>query len=102
MAHWLGLLDEAGVPCAPVLRRGDIAANEQIIASGTLETIEQPGLGAIRQARSAARFEATPAAVHGAAPYLGEHTREILGELGFSGERIAQLEAGGVVITHGA
>ena len=36
VAHWLGLLDEAGVPCAPVLRRGDIAANEQIIASGTL------------------------------------------------------------------
>jgi crotonobetainyl-CoA:carnitine CoA-transferase CaiB-like acyl-CoA transferase len=97
VAHWLDVLDRADVPCAPVLRRQDIADHPQVIASESIETIDHPGVGDIRLARPAARFEKSPAGIRGAAPYLGEHTREVLEELGYSADMIAGLTADGAI-----
>ncbi len=97
VAHWLDVLDRADVPCAPVLRRKDIADHPQVIASQSIETIDHPGVGNIRLARPAARFEKSPAGIKGAAPYLGEHTREVLEELGYTADLIAGLTADGAI-----
>ena len=91
--YWLERLDAADVPCAPVLARSQVAADPQVIHNGLIETLDQPGLGALRQPRPAARFERTPAAIGGPAPAIGEHTDEILSELGFSADAIAALKA---------
>ena len=91
--YWLERLDAADVPCAPVLARSQVAADPQVVHNGLIETLNQPGMGALRQPRPAARFERTPATISGPAPAIGEHTEEILSELGFSADAIAALKA---------
>jgi crotonobetainyl-CoA:carnitine CoA-transferase CaiB-like acyl-CoA transferase len=89
---WLDRLDAADVPCAPVLRRGDVIYNEQVIANGLIETMEQPFLGTVRQPRPAARFDRTPAGIAGPAPRIGEHTAAILAEVGYSAAEIEAMK----------
>jgi crotonobetainyl-CoA:carnitine CoA-transferase CaiB-like acyl-CoA transferase len=92
---WLARLAAHDVPCAPVLRRDEVLTNPQVVHNGLIETIDQPGLGAIHQSRPAARFDHTPAAIQGPAPRIGEHTEAILGELGLTTTEIAALIASG-------
>jgi crotonobetainyl-CoA:carnitine CoA-transferase CaiB-like acyl-CoA transferase len=80
--EWLDRLTIAGVPCAPVLTRTETLTNPQVQANGIVIEAEHPAAGTIRQARSAARFSATPASLRRAAPALGQHTHEILTEIG--------------------
>jgi crotonobetainyl-CoA:carnitine CoA-transferase CaiB-like acyl-CoA transferase len=82
-AEWLERLDREGVPCAPVLARSEVFEHEQARINGIVGEYDHPVAGRIRQPRPAARFDRTPAAVTRPAPLLGEHTREILTELGF-------------------
>ena len=96
-AEWLEVLEREGVPCAPALTRAEVVAHPQVAASGTLFETVHPAAGRLRQARPPARFEATPAAVLRGAPLLGEHTDEVLAELGLSEAEIAALRAAGVI-----
>jgi crotonobetainyl-CoA:carnitine CoA-transferase CaiB-like acyl-CoA transferase len=88
--EWLERLEAAGVPCAPVLTRGQVIAHPQILASGILLESEHPSAGRLRQTRTAARFEA-PMLIRRGAPRLGEHSREILAELGLADATIEAL-----------
>jgi crotonobetainyl-CoA:carnitine CoA-transferase CaiB-like acyl-CoA transferase len=81
-ADWLERLTEAGVPCAPVLTRSGMISHPQVVANGIVVETDHPQAGRLRQARPAARFSATPAAIQRGAPALGEHTDEILAEIG--------------------
>jgi crotonobetainyl-CoA:carnitine CoA-transferase CaiB-like acyl-CoA transferase len=87
--EWLARLTEAGVPCAPVLTRTQMLSNPQVVANGIVVETEHATAGRIRQARPAARFSATPAAIRHGGPALGEHTAEVLGELGYTEADIA-------------
>lgn len=89
---WLDRLDAADVPCAPVLRRGEVMNNPQVVNNCMIEEFDQPMLGRVRQPRPAARFDATPARIGGPAPAIGQHTDSILAELGFSAQEIAALK----------
>jgi crotonobetainyl-CoA:carnitine CoA-transferase CaiB-like acyl-CoA transferase len=90
-AEWLERLDAADVPCAPILRRGEIIHNEQVVARGIIAEFEQPGVGRVRQPKPAARFALNEAAIGGPAPRVGQHSREVLRELGYSEAAIEQL-----------
>ncbi len=96
-AHWLSALDANGVPCAPVLDREALLVHEQVQANGILQEIEHPIAGATRQPRPAAIFDRTPAAIRRHAPGLGEHSREILTQAGYSDADIDKLVADGVL-----
>jgi len=87
---WLQRLEAAGVPCAPVLTRDEVIQHPQIVASGILLESEHPTAGRLRQTRTAARFEA-PTIIRRGAPRLGEHSHEILAELGLAEETIEAL-----------
>ncbi len=90
-AVWLRLLDENGVPCAPVLRREEVYLHEQVKANGLMREFDHPVVGRVRQPRPAARFDKTPEGIAGPAPALGEHNREILESLGYEADRIEVL-----------
>jgi crotonobetainyl-CoA:carnitine CoA-transferase CaiB-like acyl-CoA transferase len=90
-AEWLERLDAADVPCAPILRRSEIIHNEQVVARGIVTEIDQPSVGKVRQPRPAARFELNEAAIGGPAPRIGEHTREVLVELGYDDAAIERM-----------
>ncbi|MGY3585889.1 crotonobetainyl-CoA:carnitine CoA-transferase CaiB-like acyl-CoA transferase [Bradyrhizobium sp. USDA 4341] len=92
-AEWLARLDAADVPCAPILRRGEIIANEQVVARGLIAELEQPGVGTVRQPKPAARFDVDAAAIGGPAPRIGQHTRQVLSDLGYGDAAIEQMIA---------
>lgn len=93
--EWLERLDREGVPCAPVLERHEVFEQEQVRVNGTVTEFDHPVAGLIRQPRPAARFDATPAEPVRHAPVLGEHSREIVSELGLDP---APLIAEGVLV----
>jgi crotonobetainyl-CoA:carnitine CoA-transferase CaiB-like acyl-CoA transferase len=95
-SEWLQRLGAAGVPCAPVLTRSEVVRHPQVEALGLVVETIHPAAGRLRQARPAARFSLTPAEVRRGAPRLGEHTEEILAELGYTAAQIAELGADGV------
>lgn len=96
-AEWLEILEDAGVPCAPVLKRHEAIQHPQVIASGVVVESEHKFAGKLRQARNAARFEGTPTEIRMGAPHLGEHTVEVLQELGYAEGEISQLNQEGTI-----
>jgi crotonobetainyl-CoA:carnitine CoA-transferase CaiB-like acyl-CoA transferase len=90
-AEWLERLDAADVPCAPILRRGEIIRNEQVVAREIIAELDQPGVGTIRQPKPAARFDLDAAAIGGPAPRIGQHSRQVLRELGYSDTAVDQM-----------
>ncbi len=93
----LAKLEAHGVPCAPALTRSQVVNHPQVVNNQVLFESDHPAAGRLRQARNAARFAASPAEHRMGAPELGEHTTEILEELGKSQADIASLLEAGVV-----
>ena len=96
-AEWLQRLDTNDVPSAPVLRRGEVIANEQVVARKLIAEFDHPDIGGVRQPKPAARFDRTPAEIRGPAPRIGEHSAIILAELGLEAAEIERLAAENVV-----
>jgi crotonobetainyl-CoA:carnitine CoA-transferase CaiB-like acyl-CoA transferase len=65
-----------------------------VVANGIVVETNHPEAGLLRQARPAARFSATPAAIRHGGPALGQHTSSVLTELGYSAGDIERLSGG--------
>jgi crotonobetainyl-CoA:carnitine CoA-transferase CaiB-like acyl-CoA transferase len=95
--EWLKVLDDNGVPCAPILSRENLLDHPQIIENAIVETLDNPRGGTVRQPRPAAQFSHTPAGIHTFAPELGEHNEELLAEIGITGAAFEALRSEGVL-----
>jgi len=95
--EWLAALDAEDVPCGPVLRRAEMHENAQIRANQILVESDHPVVGRVRQARPAERMNGTPSVIRRPAPVLGEHTQEVLQELGLSADEIESLREAGAL-----
>ncbi|MXX76676.1 MAG: CoA transferase [Holophagales bacterium] len=86
-----------GVPCAAVRSAEEFFDDPQVEAMAMSQVVRHPQLGNLRMAGVPWRFSQTPGTIRRPAPRLGEHTGEVLAELGYGAERIAGLEASGAV-----
>ena len=91
----LARLDAEDVPSAKILSRDEMVESEQVIANELLVEHEHPHAGLMREPRPAARFDVTPSSIRRPAPALGEHTEEVLDEIGITD--IGSLRAAGVI-----
>jgi len=90
---WISILDEHGVPCGPVQTISEAFEDEQIQHLGLTRTYEHPELGAIDLIRNPVTMTRSSGATARPTPGQGEHTDEILAELGIDEATIQQLRA---------
>ena len=94
----LARMIEEDVPAGAVLSIEEMLEDEQLRHNEAITETEHPVAGRIRMARPPARFGRTPQEVRRLSPSLGEHTEEVLAELGYPAERIARLKEEKVII----
>ena len=98
---WLAVLGDAGVPAEGVREESwmnrDAFLEEEMLDDGRVYAFEHPVHGGIRIVGDLIHLERQSSAGRGRAPLLGEHTREVLGELGYDDERVDALLAGAAV-----
>jgi len=96
-AQWVDILNKAGVPCGPILNVKEVFEDEQVRHLKLATRIRHPRLGEQEVQNLPVTLSRTPGVVRTASPDLGEHTDEVLGELGYSTEDIAALRRDGAV-----
>ena len=94
---WLARLADAGVPAGRINDLAAAFASPQVAARGLLAEVEHPVLGPLRQVGPPFELHATPAVVRTPPPLLGEHSDEVLAELGYAPAEVARLRAEGAV-----
>ncbi len=95
--EWLALLDAADVPAMPLHDLTSVLDDPQLAASGFFGSVEHPSEGRVRSMRPPPAYSRTPAQPQRLAPRLGEHSREVLAEAGYSDAEIDSLVAAGAL-----
>ena len=93
--EWLDFAASVSIPASPVLDLGDMHDDPQVLSSDLMPIGEHPTEGSYRMVNDSVRFEASPTAIRRHAPSLGQHTREILAEIGWESDRIDACLAAG-------
>jgi len=104
-AAWIALLEDKAVPCGPINTVAQAFDDPQVKARGLAVTLPRwkageaagDGVEQITGVASPLRLSATPPVLRNAPPALGQHTDEVLGEMGLDAARIAELRAAGVL-----
>lgn len=95
--EWMGILGAEKLVWSPVTTPLEVTRDEQAEANGFFEEWDHPTYGKIRFLNNPIKLSESPAGSRRKAPELGEHTKEILTELGFDGEAVARLKDSGAV-----
>ena len=79
----------------------DVSRDPQVLANSYIEEVERPGQEPLRMVGVPVRLSKTPGYIRGMAPRLGEHSREVLLEHGFSEQEVDEMAAEGVILVAG-
>jgi crotonobetainyl-CoA:carnitine CoA-transferase CaiB-like acyl-CoA transferase len=96
-AEWMKQFVDASIPVAPVQNVDDFMGYKQVIASDMVQTVKDPKKGAVREMGVPVALADTPGKIKGPSPQPGQHTREVLRELGYSAQEIKRLKQGNVI-----
>jgi crotonobetainyl-CoA:carnitine CoA-transferase CaiB-like acyl-CoA transferase len=94
-SHWTALFEANGLPCGPINTYDQVFADPQVQARGMVVETDHPTLGRIRTLGSPIKMSETPPIAGRRAPLLGEHTREVLREIGYDQGDIPTAGDGG-------
>lgn len=95
--EWTEIMDRNGVPASPINSINQVVALEQTLQQELVVDLPHPDIADLRIQGMAIKLDATPGSIRRYPPKLGEHTREILAEMGLSHSEIETLESSGVV-----
>ena len=90
-AEWLDLLETSGIPAGPVLSIDEMHHDPQTLARDMVPEVTHPVAGVVRTLGLPVKFSETPGSVDRASPVLGQHTREVLLEAGYSQAQVDDL-----------
>jgi crotonobetainyl-CoA:carnitine CoA-transferase CaiB-like acyl-CoA transferase len=96
-AAWMELMEQAGVPAGPILNTAEMHRDPQARHRGMIVEVEHSRIGKINTLGPAIKLSESPTSVRRAAPMLGEHSREVLVEFGYSTADIDGFIADGVI-----
>ena len=99
-SEWLEVLEKSGVPAGPILNISEVWNDPQVEARNMKVTLDHPTAGKITNIGLAAKLYSTPGRITKPAPLLGEHTREILVDAGYSKKNIENLIDSGAAVTN--
>ena len=94
---WMSTLVQHDVWCAPVNDYAAVTTDPQVQHNRTFVSFDHPKAGSVRATRTPIRMTQTPARVRRPPPLLGEHTDEVLREVGYSDEELEELHLIGAV-----
>jgi len=89
--EWVEFCDRVGIPCMPVLALKDLPEDEQVKAVGLFDLADHPTEGRYRSVRRPILFSKSSFCISRHAPRHGEHTTEVLKEVGLSSEQIDRI-----------
>ncbi|KQY51604.1 MULTISPECIES: CaiB/BaiF CoA transferase family protein [unclassified Nocardioides] len=92
--EWCELLGKVGVPVTPIRSLDEIYESEQTKVLGMIDTVDHPVVGPLEQIRFPVNFRGERPALRSAPPTLGQHSREILSEIGYDDAEIDKLIGG--------
>jgi len=96
-SEWVDHLLAHGVPCGPIYNMDQVFADPQVKHIGASAKVTHPTLGEITLLNQSIGLSRTPASLKTSTPMKGEHTEEVLSELGFTSEKIASLKQDGSI-----
>jgi len=96
-AYWIKHLNDAGVPCGPVLDLAQVFSDPQVLHQQMVIDVPHPGRTTVRMTGFPLKLSETPCELRHPAPELGAHTDAVLGDLGYDAAAIAALRKGGVI-----
>jgi crotonobetainyl-CoA:carnitine CoA-transferase CaiB-like acyl-CoA transferase len=97
VSEWLNRLQDAGVPAGPVLDIAQMHDDPQALAREMIVETTHPVAGPVKAIGLPIKFSETPGSVRRAAPLLGEHTRDVLREHGYSESEIDRMMEQGAI-----
>ena len=90
------IFNKDDIPCGPILSMKEIAADQSLRKTGTIVEVDHPKRGKYLSVGNPIKLSDSPTDVS-RSPLLGEHTQEVLTELGYDAKQIAELRAAGVI-----
>lgn len=96
-AEWLKLLEDAGIPAGPIYTLDKLFSDPQVLHRKMAVELQHPRAGTIKVTGVPVKLSETPGEIYSPPPLLGQHSREVLAQLGYSADEIEKLAAEKVI-----